>query len=83
MFKFGDAMSIFARSVREPVGKFALPHPLEQIEILRHRPIAKRAVLPGRRQRAAIFANLIGVQIADIRLARLDQLDRPIVICSK
>ena len=72
-------MSTFARNVREPSGNSPLPIRIEQIKILRDRPIAERAVLARCRQRAAIFANLIGVQIAHVGLSRLNQLHRPVV----
>ena len=45
MLIFGDAMSIFARSVRAAVGKLARSHALEKIEIFFHGAIAIRAVL--------------------------------------
>ena len=61
------------------VGKLARAHALEQIEILFDRAVAIRAVLARLGQRAAVFAHLVGVQIADVRLARLDQLDRPLI----
>ena len=72
-------MSIFARSVREPSGNSPCSHPLEEIEILVDGAIAVGAVLAGLGERAAILADLVGGQIADVRLARLDELDRPIV----
>ena len=79
MLMFGDAMSIFARSVRAPSGNSPLLHPLEQIEILGDGAIAIGAVLARLGQRAAVRAHLLGRQIADVGLAVLDQLDGPIV----
>ena len=51
------------------VGKFAGLHALEQIEIFFDGAVAIGAVLAGLGQRAAVFANLLGRQIADIGLA--------------
>ncbi len=59
------------------VGKFALAHALEQVEILFHRAIAIRAFLARLGQRATILANFFGTEIVDVRLAGLDQLHRP------
>ena len=61
------------------VGKLAGPHALEQIEILFHRAVAIRAFFAGLGQRAAIFAHLLGGEVADVRLAVLDQLDGPFI----
>ena len=61
------------------VGKLAGPHAAEQVEVLGRRPVAVRAVLARRGQRAAIFAHLVAVQVADVGLAGLDQLLGPIV----
>jgi hypothetical protein len=61
------------------VGEFAGPHPPKQFEILRRRALAVGAVLARRGERAAIFAHLLGVQIADEGLAGRDQLLGPIV----
>ncbi len=58
-------------------GEFAFSHPLEQFEILCNRPIAERTVLAWRGQRAAILANLIGIQIANVRLAGFHELNGP------
>ena len=77
MLRFGEAMSILARSVREPSGNSPCPHALEQIEILFHRAIAVRAFLARLGQRAAILAYLLRAQVIDVRLARLDELHRP------
>ena len=79
MFRLGDAMSILARSTREPSGNSPACHALEQVEVLLHRAIAVRAVLAGLGQRAAVLADLVGGQVVDVGLAVLDQLDRPLV----
>ncbi len=65
-------MSILARKVREPSGKFALSHALEQVEILSDRTIAVRTLFARLSQRSAILANFLRAQVIDIRLARLD-----------
>ncbi len=61
------------------IGKFAGAHALEQIEVLLDRAVTIRAVLAGLGQRAAVFADLVGGEIVHVRLARLDELERPLV----
>ena len=61
------------------IGKFAGLHAREQIEILFHGAIAVGAFLAGLGERAAVLAHLLGGQIADVRLALLDQLHGPLV----
>ena len=61
------------------VGKLAGPHPLEQVEVLLDRAVAVGAVLARLGQRAAMFADFVGRQVADVRLAGLDQLHGPLV----
>ena len=51
------------------VGELARAHPREQIEVLLDRAIAIRAVLPRLGQRAAVGANLVGVEAVDVGLA--------------
>ena len=72
-------MSIFARRVLRAVGELAGLHPLEQVEVLRDRAVAVGAVRARRGQRAAGLADLVGVEVADVRLAGLDQLHGPLV----
>ena len=79
MLKFGDAMSIFARSTCAPSGNSPRAHPREQIEVLVDRAVAVRAVRARLGQRAAVGANLVGREAVDVRLALLDQLDRELV----
>ena len=45
MFRLGEAMSILARKVRDPSGKFALAHPFEKVQILFRRAVPVRALL--------------------------------------
>ena len=59
------------------IRELARAHALEQIQILFDGAIAPGAFLAGFGQSAAIFAHLVGGQIADKSLARLDQLDGP------
>ena len=61
------------------VGKLALRHAGEQVEIFFHRAIAIRAFAAGLGQRAAVFADFVGGQVVNVGLAVLDQLDRPLV----
>ena len=62
-----------ARAIR----KFALPHALEQIQILFDGSIAIRALLARLGQRAAILAHFVSREVINIRLACFDQLHRP------
>ena len=54
-------------------------HAGEQVEILFHRALAERAVRARFGQAATVLTGLLGCQVADIRLARLDQLYRPVM----
>ena len=59
------------------VGEFAGLHACEQIQVLGDRTLAERAVLARFGQAAAILARLLGRQVADVGLARLDQVNGP------
>ena len=59
------------------VGKLAGPHPLEKIEVLLDGPRAVRAGPARLGEGAAMVADLLGREIADVRLAGADQLERP------
>ena len=61
------------------VGKFAGAHAAEQVEVLLHRAIAIRAVLPGLGQRAAGETRLFLGLVVHIGLAGADQLLGPAV----
>ena len=61
------------------VGKFAGLHALEQIQIFFDRSVAIGAFLAGFGQRAALLADFVADQIADVGLAGLDELNRPFV----
>ena len=61
------------------VGELAGPHALEQVEVLLDRAVAVGAVLARLGQRAAVLADLVGGQVADVGLAGLDQLHGPLV----
>lgn len=61
------------------VCKLALGHAAEEVEILLDRTVAVGAVFAGLGQGAAVFAYFIGRQVADIRLALLDELYRALV----
>ena len=79
MLMLGDAMSIFARSVRAPSGNSPFSIRSNRSRFSVDRAVAIRAVLARLVQRAAMRAHFLGRQIADIRLAVLDELNRPIV----
>src|SRR6185503_9907352 len=68
-----------ARAIRE----LAFAHTREKIEILCDGTIAIRAVAPGRRQRAAMLANLIRAQVVNISITLLDELHRPLIKLAK
>ena len=55
------------------VGKLARAHPAEEVEVLRDRPAAVRAVAPRFRQRAARRAHLLGRLAVDVGEAVLDE----------
>ena len=61
------------------VGKLAFAHAVEQVEVFRGIAIAVRAVPAVRGERAAVLADLVRRQVADVRFAALDQRDRPLV----
>ena len=52
------------------VGEFAGAHAPEQVEVLVDAAIAERRVAAGLGQRAAVFAHLVGAQVADDRPCR-------------
>ena len=56
------------------VGKLAGPHPPEHVHALGDGPIAIRAVAARLRQRAAVFANLVGREAVDVRLVVPNEL---------
>ncbi len=61
------------------VGKLAGLHAAKQIEVFRHRAVAKRAVLTGFGQRAALEPDLLLRLVVDIGMASADQAFRPFV----
>ncbi len=79
MLRFGDAMSILARSTRVAVWEFSFAHALEEVEILFCRAIAIRAFFAGLGERAAMPADFLGGQIVNVGFAVFDQLDCPLV----
>ena len=79
MLRFGDAMSILARSVREPSGNSPARMRSNRSRFSSTRPVAVGALLAGLGERAALLAHLVGGQIADVGLAGLDQLHGPLV----
>ena len=61
------------------VGEFAGLHAREEVEIFLDGAIAIGAVLAGFGEGAAVLADLVGGEVADVGLAGLDELDGPIV----
>ncbi len=76
---FGEAMSIFARSVRAPSGNSPFSIRSNRSRFSATRAVAVRAVLARLAQRAAVCADFVGREVADVGLAFLDELDRPVV----
>ena len=61
------------------VRELARAHALEQVEALLDRTVAPRTVLAGLGEGAAVLADLVSGEVVDVRLAGLDQVDRPFV----
>ena len=51
------------------IGEFARLHTLEQVEVLFHGAVAIRTLFAGLGESAAVLADLVGCQVADISLA--------------
>ena len=76
-FRLGAAMSILARRVLAAVVELSRPHAGEEIEVLRHRAAAVRALAPGLGEGAAVLAHLFEAEVVDVRPSRLDELYGP------
>ena len=76
--KFGRAHVDLRPQGACPVGELAGLHAAEQVEVLLHRAVAVRAVLAAL-DVAAVLRDLLGRQVADVRLALLDELLGPLV----
>ena len=74
MLMFGDAMSILARSTREPSANSPARMRRNRSRFSASAAIAVRAVRARLGQRAAVGADLVGRQIVDVRLAHLNEL---------
>ena len=61
------------------VGKLALSHPLEQVEIFLNRTVAIGAFRTGNAETAARLTYLLCAQIANVRFAVLDEFDGALV----
>ena len=61
------------------VGEFAGLHAREQVEVLLDGAVAVGAVLARLGEGAAVLADFVGGQVADVGLAALDELDGPLV----
>ena len=77
--RFGDAMSIFARRVRAPSGNSPAFMRANRSRFSSTRAVAIGALLAGLGEGAALLANLVGRQIAHVRLAGFDQLHGPFI----
>ena len=75
----GEAMSIFARRVRLPSGNSPARMRSKQIEILLDGTVSVGTVLARLGQRAAVFADLVGIEIADKGIAAFNQLNRELI----
>ncbi len=78
-FRFGDAMSILARSTRDPSGNSPARIRAKRSRFSAIDRSRYGLTSPGLGQRAAELADLVGAQVVDVGLARLDQLHRPAV----
>ena len=61
------------------VGELARPHAAEEIEVLFDGAVAIGAVAARRGERAAVLADLVGGEVADVGLAGEDHLLGPLV----
>ena len=79
MLKFGDAMSIFARSTCAPSGNSPARIRANRSRFSATGRSRYGLFRPGLGQRAAIRANLVRVQAVDVRLPFPDQLDGELI----
>ena len=77
--RFGGGHVDFGAQGAGGVGEFAGFHAGEQVQIFFDGAVAIGALLTGFGKRAALFADFVGREIADVGFAGLDQLDGPIV----
>ncbi len=61
------------------VGEFAVPHPAEEVQVLRDRALAVGADAAGGVEASAAFANLFDCLAVDVRVARFDEDDGEVV----
>src|SRR5579872_3163071 len=61
------------------VGEFAVLHALKQFEIFADGTVPVGALLAGFGESAALFADFVGGQVADVRVSLIDQLDGPFI----
>src|SRR5207245_11708761 len=62
-----------------PLVDLACANAREEVEALRHRAVAPGAFPAGLGERPAVLAHLIEAQLVDVRLARLDERDGPLI----
>ena len=74
MLMFGEAMSILARRVRAPSGNSPARIRVNRSRFSSTRAVPKGAFPARLGQGAPVLPDLLGAQVADIGLARLDQL---------
>ena len=79
MLRLGDAMSILARSTREPSGNSPSFMRVNRSRFSSTERSRYGRVLAGLGQRAAVLADLVGREVVDVGLAVLDQLEGPLV----
>ena len=73
----GDAMSILARRTRAPLGNSPARMRANRSRFSVDAALAPRRSRPGRGQRAARLADLVGRLVVDVRQAASDEVDRP------
>jgi len=76
MFRFGEAMSILARSTARAVRELAVLHADKQIKIFLDRTIAVGLSLPGLGERCRGAGEFRRSEVIDVGLAVLDELER-------
>ena len=78
------ARHVYLRTERPAaVGKLAVFHSLEEVEVLFDAPAAEGRFPPGLGERSAVFAHLVGSEVIDVRLPVLYQLNGELVALVK
>ena len=79
MLMFGEAMSIFARSTREPSGNSPFFMRRKRSQILLGRTVAIGGIFAWLGQRAAVFADFLLGEVVHIRQPAADEVERKFI----